>query len=42
MGGRGPMGGWLRVRADALDADEVLRTWVERGRQCAASLPPKG
>jgi TfoX/Sxy family transcriptional regulator of competence genes len=36
------MAGWLRVRRDALDDDEVLRTWVRRGVAYARTLPPKG
>ncbi|MCW2681423.1 MAG: hypothetical protein JWM62_2824 [Frankiales bacterium] len=35
------MRGWLRVAAQALDDDAVLRTWVDRGCACAASLPPR-
>jgi hypothetical protein len=41
MSGRGPMRGWLRVRGDVLDDDEVLRRWVDRGVGYARSLPPK-
>lgn len=40
MRGR-PMKGWLRVGAQALDDDGVLRTWAERGLAFAGSLPPK-
>ena len=39
MQGR-PMKGWLRVAADALDDDAVLRTWAERGLAFARTLPP--
>ena len=39
--GRGPMKGWLRVRGDVLDDDDVLGTWVERGVNYARSLPSK-
>jgi len=38
MGGR-EMVGWLRVAA--VDDDEVLREWVERGVAYARTLPPK-
>ena len=38
MGGR-EMVGWLRVTA--VDDDEVLREWVERGVAYARTLPPK-
>jgi TfoX/Sxy family transcriptional regulator of competence genes len=41
MGGRGPMKGWLRVDADAVDDDDTLRRWVERGVAYAKSLPTK-
>lgn len=41
MGGRGPMVGWLRVRADVLDDDRTLQAWVDRGVRYARSLPPK-
>ena len=40
MRGR-PMKGWLRVSADALSDDAVLRAWAERGLAYAATLPPK-
>lgn len=36
------MRGWLRVDADAVEDDEALRTWVQRGTAYARSLPPKG
>jgi TfoX/Sxy family transcriptional regulator of competence genes len=36
------MRGWLRVSADALDTDEELAFWVERGINHAQALPPKG
>ncbi|MGK8525419.1 TfoX/Sxy family protein [Nocardia asteroides] len=38
MGGR-EMAGWLLVTA--VDDDEVLRKWVERGVAYARTLPPK-
>jgi TfoX/Sxy family transcriptional regulator of competence genes len=41
MGGRGAMAGWLRVAAEAVDDDETLATWVQRGLDHAGSLPPK-
>ncbi len=40
MRGR-PMKGWLRVDADALDDDAVLRVWADRGLAYVRSLPPK-
>ena len=36
------MRGWLRVDADAVDADPELEPWVRRGVAYARSLPPKG
>lgn len=41
MAGRGRMKGWLRVRPDVLDDDEVLGAWVSRGLSYARSLPAK-
>ena len=41
MGGRGAMRGWLRVEAEAVAADDDLRTWVRRGVDYARTLPPK-
>lgn len=41
MGERGPMKGWLRVDAGALDDDETLGAWVSRGVAYARTLPPK-
>ena len=35
------MKGWLRVEADAVEGDDALRTWVERGAAYARALPPK-
>jgi hypothetical protein len=35
------MKGWLRVEADAVEDDDALRAWVERGTAYARSLPPK-
>ena len=40
MRGKG-MRGWLRVDAEAVEDDDALRTWVERGTAYARSLPPK-
>lgn len=40
MRGR-PMRGWIRVAAAALDADESLAKWVERGVRAARLQPPK-
>lgn len=40
MGGR-EMRGWIRVAAAALSSKRQLRSWVDRGVQHAASLPPK-
>ena len=33
--------GWVLVDADAVAKDEDLARWVDRGREHAASLPPK-
>jgi hypothetical protein len=35
------MDGWLRVDAEALEDDDALRQWLERGTAYARSLPPK-
>ncbi len=35
------MKGWLRVEADAVEDDDALRAWVERGTAYARALPPK-
>jgi hypothetical protein len=40
MRGKGARG-WLRVDAHAVESDEALSTWVERGVSYARSLPPK-
>lgn len=40
MGGR-EMDGWLLVDGAALDDDDALRSWIERGVGFARSLPPK-
>jgi hypothetical protein len=40
MRGKG-MPGWLRVEAAAVDDDDALHRWVERGASYARSLPPK-
>lgn len=41
MGDR-TMTGWLDVADTDLATDEVLDTWVRRGVEFAATLPPKG
>lgn len=33
--------GWLDVSPEAVDGDDTLRRWVDRGMEYAASLPPK-
>lgn len=33
--------GWLRVDADAVDSEEALALWVDRGAAYAGSLPAK-
>jgi TfoX/Sxy family transcriptional regulator of competence genes len=35
------MDGWLRVGMEALQTDDALRGWVDRGVACARSLPAK-
>ncbi|WP_141787325.1 TfoX/Sxy family protein [Oryzihumus leptocrescens] len=35
------MDGWLRVDLEAVDTDDQLRHWVQRGLAYARSLPPK-
>ncbi|MFZ5917266.1 MAG: TfoX/Sxy family protein [Chloroflexota bacterium] len=35
------MRGWVMVEAQGYESEEGLRSWVERGVQCALSLPPK-
>ncbi|HKE75925.1 MAG TPA: TfoX/Sxy family protein [Acidimicrobiales bacterium] len=40
MRGR-PMQGWLRVAPESVTTDADLRTWVDRGRSYAGSLPAK-
>jgi TfoX/Sxy family transcriptional regulator of competence genes len=35
------MSGWLRVAAEDVADDEALASWVDRGAEYAASLPPK-
>jgi len=35
------MDGWLRVDAEAVDADDDLRGWIAHGVAYARSLPPK-
>jgi hypothetical protein len=41
MRGRGPMKGWLRVTAEAVDDDDALAGWVARSVSYARSLPVK-
>jgi TfoX/Sxy family transcriptional regulator of competence genes len=41
MSKRGPMDGWLRVSAAAVEDDEALSTWVNRSYLYAQSLPAK-
>ena len=40
MTGR-PMQGWVLVSLDGIEAEEVLRHWIEQGVTFALSLPPK-
>jgi|SRR5215211_311207 len=40
MGGRS-MDGWIRVAPEALESDEGLAAWVDRGVGYARTLPPK-
>ena len=40
MRGKG-MRGWLRVDTEAVQDDDALQTWVDRGVSYARSLPPK-
>lgn len=42
MGARGPVTGWLRVDAGALEDDAVLERWVHRGVDRVGSLPGRG
>ena len=35
------MSGWLRVDAAALETDEALQEWIDRGVDFARSVPPK-
>lgn len=35
------MDGWLHLDAEAVDADDELRRWVDHGLAYARSLPPK-
>jgi hypothetical protein len=39
--GKRTMGGFVVVSGDALEDDDALSVWLERGRAVAASLPPK-
>ena len=41
MGGRGAMDGWLRVSSEAVEDDDDLARWVDRGLAYARSLPSK-
>ncbi len=41
MGGRPDVPGWLRVESTAVDDDDALAAWVQRGLDYAGSLPPK-
>lgn len=41
MSNRGPMSGWLRVSADAVENDDDLSQWVDRSYLYAQSLPAK-
>lgn len=36
-----PMKGWLLVQAEAIEQDEELAGWTDRGVRFARSLPPK-
>ncbi len=36
-----PMAGWLRLESAAVERDDELRAWVDRGLSFARSLPPK-
>ena len=40
MTGR-PMKGWVVVEPPGYEADEDLKSWVQRGLDFASSLPPK-
>lgn len=35
------MAGWVMVLPEALETDDTLRAWLERGRDFAATLAPK-
>jgi hypothetical protein len=35
------MAGWLRVPTDAVEGDDDLQVWIDRGVAFARSLPPK-
>lgn len=41
MRGRNPMRGWLRVSGDAVNTDDALAAWIDRGVSYARSLPAK-
>jgi len=36
------MAGWLRVESGEVEADDELRSWVDRGVAFARTLSPKG
>lgn len=36
-----PMTGWLLVEPEAIETEDGLRRWVDRGAAFAESLPPK-
>jgi TfoX/Sxy family transcriptional regulator of competence genes len=40
MTGR-PMTGWIVVTPKGYESDDDLRTWLQRGADCALSLPAK-
>jgi TfoX/Sxy family transcriptional regulator of competence genes len=35
------MDGWVRIDADALETDDELERWIDRGVAYARPLPPK-
>lgn len=41
MRGGKPLTGWVLVDIDAVESDAALELWVGRGRDHAASMPPK-
>jgi len=36
-----PMSGWIMIQPEGLVSNEALQTWLELGRDVAASLPSK-